>query len=293
MPFSLDQRSAFALNGIPDISPITGTSASQPSINVETELLLNTASAIALQLSYSFFVNVFGFSASAALNTLVALVVVSTTLTSDNFSGSNSIVWISLPSVTDVDGTTTAVWKEQKNYIPVPSSVMSIVKVFPFTDKAAMNMFDVRYQLRLNDLYDFSSTSVIHYQMTMQHLDFLDHILVGETPIRHNQHQNRLYLDLDWQTDVVANDYIIIECYRKLDPSTYSDIWDDIFLKKYTTQLIKRQWGSNLSKFQGIQMLGGVALNGEQIYSQAQEELNKLEEQIQLAYELPPMHMIG
>jgi hypothetical protein len=127
----------------------------------------------------------------------------------------------------------------------------------------------------------------------MQHLDFLDHILVGETPIRHNQHQNRLYLDLDWQTDVVANDYIIIECYRKLDPSTYSDIWDDIFLKKYTTQLIKRQWGSNLSKFQGIQMLGGVALNGEQIYSQAQEELNKLEEQIQLAYELPPMHMIG
>jgi hypothetical protein len=199
----------------------------------------------------------------------------------------------SLPSVTDVDGTTTAVWKEQKNYIPVPSSVMSIVKVFPFTDKAAMNMFDVRYQLRLNDLYDFSSTSVIHYQMTMQHLDFLDHILVGETPIRHNQHQNRLYLDLDWQTDVVANDYIIIECYRKLDPSTYSDIWDDIFLKKYTTQLIKRQWGSNLSKFQGIQMLGGVALNGEQIYSQAQEELNKLEEQIQLAYELPPMHMIG
>ena len=199
----------------------------------------------------------------------------------------------SLTQVTDVDGSTTATWKEQKNYIPVPSSVMSIVKVFPFTDKAALNMFDVRYQLRLNDLYDFSSTSVLHYHMTMQHLDFLDHILTGETPIRHNQHQNRLYLDLDWQTDVVENDYIVIECYRKLDPTTYSDIWDDIFLKKYTTQLIKRQWGANLSKFQGIQMLGGVALNGEQIFTQAQEEINKLEEQIQLAYELPPMHMIG
>ena len=198
-----------------------------------------------------------------------------------------------LATVTDVDSSTTAVWKEQKNYIPVPSSVMSIVKVFPMTDKASLNMFDIRYQLRLNDLYDFSSTSVIHYEMTMQHLDFLDHILIGETAIRHNQHQNRLYLDADFQTDFVAGDYIIIECYRAIDPTAYSDVFNDIFLKKYTTQLIKKQWGANLSKFQGIQMLGGVALNGEQIYQQAQDEIDKLEEQIQLAYELPPMHMIG
>ena len=199
----------------------------------------------------------------------------------------------SLAQVTDVDSSTTAVWKEQKNYIPVPSSVMSIVKVFPMTDKASLNMFDVRYQVRLNDLYDFSSTSLIHYEMTMQHLDFLDHILIGETAIRHNQHQNRLYLDADFQTDFVDGDYIIIECYRAIDPATYSDVYNDIFLKKYTTQLIKKQWGANLSKFQGIQMLGGVALNGEQIYQQAQDEIDKLEEQIQLAYELPPMHMIG
>lgn len=198
-----------------------------------------------------------------------------------------------LSTVTDVDGSTTAVWKEQNNFIPVPSSVVSVVKVFPLTDKSTLNMFDVRYQLRLNDLYDFTSTSVIQFQMTMQHLDLLDHILVGETAIRHNQHQNRLYMDADFKTDFVDGDYIIIECYRKLDPATFADIWDDIFLKKYATQLIKQQWGANLSKFQGIQMLGGVALNGEQIYTQAQEELNKLEEQIQLAYELPPMHMIG
>ena len=199
----------------------------------------------------------------------------------------------SLASVTDIDNTTTAVWKEQKNYIPVPSSVMSIVKVFPMTDKSSTGMFDIRYQLRLNDLYDFSSTSVIHYEMTMQHLDFLDHILVGETAIRHNQHQNRLYLDADFQQDFVDGDYILIECYRNLDPATYPDVWNDIFLKKYCTQLIKKQWGANLSTFQGIQMLGGVSLNGEQIYTQAQEEIDKLEEQIQLAYELPPMHMIG
>ena len=196
-------------------------------------------------------------------------------------------------TATDVDGSTTATWYQQRNYIPVPSSVMSVIQVFPLTDKQALNMFDVRYQLRLNDLYDFSSTSVIHYEMTMQHLDFIDHILVGETPIRHNQHQNRLYLDADFQTDFVADDWLIIECYRKLDPATYTDVWDDIFLKKYATQLIKRQWGANLSKFQGVQMLGGVALNGEQLYTQAQEEITKLEEQIQLAYELPPMHMIG
>jgi len=198
-----------------------------------------------------------------------------------------------LSSVTDVDGATSAVWKEQKNYIPVPTAVMSVVKVFPLTGSSSINMFDVKYQMRLNDMHSFSSTSIINYEMTMQHLDFLDNILSGDTVIRHNQHQNRLYIDMDWQTDVVADDYIIIECYRKLDPSTFGDVWDDIFLKKYASQLIKLQWGANLSKFQGIQMLGGVALNGEQIYSQAQEEINRLEEQIQLAYELPPVHMIG
>ena len=129
--------------------------------------------------------------------------------------------------------------------------------------------------------------------MTLRHLDFLDQILVGEVPIRHNQHQNRLYLDMDFGTDVAADEHIIIECYRKVDPNTYTDIWNDIFLKKYATQLIKRQWGANLSKFQGVQMLGGVTMNGEQIYTQAQEELNRLEEQIQLAYELPPTYMVG
>ena len=98
---------------------------------------------------------------------------------------------------------------------------------------------------------------------------------------------------MDWTNDVSENDYIVIECFRKVDPDTYTDIWDDIFLKRYCTQLIKKQWGANLSKFQGIQMLGGVQMNGEQIYLQAQEEINKLEEQIQLAYELPPMHQIG
>mgnify|MGYP001259733120 CR=1 FL=1 len=191
------------------------------------------------------------------------------------------------------DNSITASWSEGKGFIPVPDSVLSVIKVFDFNDKNTTNMFDVRYQLRLNDLYDFSSVSVMHYHMTMDNLDFLEHILVGETPIRFNQHQNRLYLDMDWQNDMVAGEYLIIECYRKIDPDTYTDIYDDIYLKRYATTLIKKQWGANLSKFNGVAMLGGVTMNGEAIYSQAIEEQNKLEEQIQMAFELPVNYMIG
>jgi len=194
----------------------------------------------------------------------------------------------------EIDDTLTADWLEGKNWIPVPESVLSVVKVFPFSDGATSNMFDMRYQLRLNDLYDFSSKSIIQYEMTMQHLDFLEHVLVGETPIRFNQHQNRLYIDMDWANDVTADqDYIVIECYRKLDPTSYTDVFDDIYLKRYATALLKRQWGANLSKFSGITMLGGVTMNGETLFTQAQEEIMKLEEQIQLAFELPVNYMIG
>ncbi len=192
-----------------------------------------------------------------------------------------------------VDSSITASWSEGKGFIPVPDSVMSVIKVFDFSDKNTTNMFDIRYQLRLNDLYDFSSESILHYEMTMQHLDFLDHILVGEKPIRFNQHQNRLYIDMDWSNDMTAGEFLVIECYRKLNPDTYTDIYDDIYLKRYATALIKRQWGANLSKFEGVQMLGGVTLNGAKLFEEAQADIEKLEEQIQLAYELPPNYMIG
>jgi len=193
-----------------------------------------------------------------------------------------------------IDSTVTADWLEGNNWIPVPDTVVSVIQVYPFNEGSTSNMFDVRYQLRLNDLYDFSSQSILHYDMTMKHLDFLDHILVGETPIRFNQHQNRLYIDMDWANDVTADeDFILIECFRKLDPTTYTDIFDDIYLKRYATALLKRQWGANLSKFNGVTMLGGVTMNGETLYSQAQEEILRLEEQIQLAFELPPMYQIG
>ena len=163
----------------------------------------------------------------------------------------------------------------------------------PLYYKATNNRFDIRSQLRLNDLSAFSSTSILHYQMTMQHLDFLSHILVGEKPLRFNQHQNRLYIDMDWSNDISAGEFLIIECYRKIDPASYSDIFNDMHLKRYATALIKRQWGANLSKFSGVAMLGGVTMNGGEIYSQAQEEIEKLEEQIQLSFETPIDYMVG
>ena len=184
-------------------------------------------------------------------------------------------------------------WYEDNNYLVVPSSIVSVINIFPFSDKGNLNLFDVRYQLRLNDLYDFSSTSVINYDIVLRHLDFLDHILVGEKPLRFNQHENRLYIDMDWTNDLQTDEWLVIEAYRKLDPATYTDVWNDIYLKRYTTQLFKKQCGANLSKFNGVTMVGGVTLNGQQIYSEAQADLDKLEKEIRESYELNPTFMIG
>jgi len=184
-------------------------------------------------------------------------------------------------------------WKEGQNFLICPESVVSVVNIFPFSDKGNLNLFDVRYQLRLNDLYDFSSTSVINYDIVLRHLDFLDHILVGEKPLRFNQHDNRLYVDMDWKNDLQVGEYLIIECYRKLDPTTFTDVNNDIFLKRYVTALFKKQWGANLSKFNGVAMLGGVTLNGQQIYSEALSDIEKLEQELRTTYELNPAMLIG
>ena len=181
-------------------------------------------------------------------------------------------------------------YQENQNYLVIPDAVLSVINIFPLSDRANLNMFDVRYQLRLNDLYDFSSTSIVHYEMTMRHLDFLDHILVGEKPMRFNHLSNRLFIDMEWGTDITAGEYLIFEVFRKLDPDTYTDIYDDIYLKRYATALIKKQWGQNLSKFSGTAMLGGVTLNGPELFSTALSEQQKLEEEIRSNYEEPP-HM--
>jgi len=194
---------------------------------------------------------------------------------------------------TGSEGSVSNTFKNQQNYIVMPSAVLSVLGIFNFNDKSNLNMFDIRYQMRLNDLYDFSSTSILHYEMTMRHLDFLDHILVGEKPIRFNTLSNRLYIDMDWAEDIDADEYLIIECYRQLDPTQHTRMFDDIMLKRYATALIKRQWGQNLSKFSGTAMLGGVTLNGPELFSTAIQEQRQIEDEIRLNYEEPPHIMQG
>ena len=194
---------------------------------------------------------------------------------------------------TETKNGVSSTFKEGQNFIVVPESVISVINIFPFSNKGNLNLFDVRYQLRLNDLYDFSSTSVINYDIVLRHLDFLDHILVGEKPLRFNQMDNRLYVDMDWKEDLAVGEFLVIECYRKLDPATFTDINNDIFLKRYVTALFKKQWGANLSKFNGVAMLGGVTLNGQQIYSEALSDIEKLENEIRTTYELNPALMMG
>ena len=187
----------------------------------------------------------------------------------------------------------TTSWKEGNNFLVVPESVISVINIFPFSNKSNMNLFDVRYQLRLNDLYDFSSTSIINYDIVLRHLDFLDHILVGEKPLRFNQHDNRLYVDMDWENDLAVDEFLVIEAYRKLDPEQFTDVYNDIYLKRYVTSLFKKQWGANLSKFDGVAMIGGVTLNGRQIYSEALQDIEKLETEIRSTFELNPAMIMG
>ncbi|BCU97744.1 MAG: hypothetical protein CM15mV18_1290 [uncultured marine virus] len=169
---------------------------------------------------------------------------------------------------------------------------MAVTRIFPLSNRGNQNLFDIRYQLRLNDLYDFSSTSIIHYDMVLRHLDFLDHILVGEKPIRFNQYNNKLFVDMDWKNDISVGEYLVIECFRKLDPTVMTDVYNDIYLKRYTTALFKRQWNANLSKFNERCNVSDVTLNGQQIFSEAQEDIRKLEEEIRGTYETPVTYMI-
>ncbi len=184
-------------------------------------------------------------------------------------------------------------WEMGKGYIKVPKSVQSVLRVLPSSSFGNMNMFDFRYQMRLNDLWDFSSSSVVQYQMLMLHLDMLDMLLVGEKPIQFNVNQGRLYINMDWKNDLNVGEYLVIECFRKLDPTVWTDIYNDLWLKKYSTALIKRQWGENLIKFNGVTMLGGVTMNGEAIYNEAKEDIEKLEDESRLTWEEMPHFDIG
>jgi len=192
-------------------------------------------------------------------------------------------------------GSTDFSWYENSNYIPIPPHVIGINKIFQYDNAQSIsvsNMFSFKYQLFLNDIYYWGQTDLLSYSMTMSYLETMNFLLNTHKQIRFNQRQDRLYLDVDW-SDIKAKDYIIIDCWRTVDPVDYPRVWNDSFLKPYATALFKKQWGQNLIKFQGVKLPGGIEFNGRQLYDDGQREIDEIISKMSQTYELPPLDLIG
>ena len=178
---------------------------------------------------------------------------------------------------------------------PDGGPVLSVRRVLPVANFNAFQtgFFNEEFQLRLNDLNTFSDSSLINWSMSLQNFSMVDHLFTVNPTVLFNRRQNKLFIETDWDTKFDAGDFLIIECYRILDPTTNIEVYNDLFLKKYTTALIKRQWGENLKKFEGVQLPGGVTLNGKTIYDEAVDEITKIEEEMNLKWELPPDGFMG
>ena len=195
-------------------------------------------------------------------------------------------------SITGV-GTTVHSFVETQNFIQIPDAVIGVEKVWKVDSRAiASNMFNLTYQIFLNEMYHFSSMELLSYTQTKRYLEDIDFILHPDKQIRFNRRQSRLYIDSDYSS-MKEEDYLIIECYRTIDPNDFTKVYNDPFLKKYFTALLKKQWGSNMMKFRGVKMPGGVELNGREIYDEGVKELDVLDEKMSSTYELPVMDMIG
>jgi len=199
------------------------------------------------------------------------------------------------------DGSSKEYYKHQivqddidNKYITLPENIIGAVSIFNIGDPAVNSddLFNIRYQIALNDLYTLTSVSMVPYYMTMQHLALVQEIIVGKQPIRYNRHINRLYVDMDWDKVRIDN-YLLVEAYQIVDPDVYADVWKDQWLSRYATAQIKRQWGSNLTKFIGMQLPGGLQFNGQKIYDDAAAEIEKLEQEMISSYSLPVLDMIG
>jgi hypothetical protein len=208
--------------------------------------------------------------------------------------GNNPVGIVTTTATSTVGISSTFSFEENSNFLQIPPAVLGINKIFRFdgSNTVTNNMFSVKYQLFLNDVYTFSSTEILSYAMTKRYLEDLDFALGTEKYIRFNKRQDRLYLDIDWGA-ASKDDYLIIDCYRLIDPNDFTRVYNDSFLKKYLTALMKRQWGQNLIKFQGVKLPGGIELNGRQIYDDAEKDLEIIKEQMSNTYELPPLDMIG
>ena len=203
------------------------------------------------------------------------------------------IVTTTATSVDSGSGSFTSSFYENSNFVQVPDSVVGIERVFKFdTSSISGGMFSIKYQLFLNDLYYFNSVELLQYAMTKSYLEDIDFLLTTDKQIRFNKRQDRMYLDIDWNAQN-AGDFLVIDCYRALDPASFTQVYNDSFVKKYLTALMKRQWGQNLIKFRGVKLPGGIELNGREIYEDAERELEQLKQTMSLEHELPPLDLIG
>jgi len=210
-------------------------------------------------------------------------------------SGTNGVGIVTTTGTTSISGigSTSFNFYETSNFIQVPDSVIGIEKVFRFdTSSISGGMFSIKYQLFLNDLYYFNSVELLQYAMVKSYLEDIDFLLTTDKQIRFNKRQNRMYLDIDWASQKEGS-FLVIDCYRALDPTSFSKVYNDSFLKKYLTALMKRQWGQNLIKFRGVKLPGGIELNGRELYEDAERELEDLKQRMALEYELPPYDFIG
>ena len=204
--------------------------------------------------------------------------IVTTTATSTNIAGY---------------GTTTSSWYETSNFLQVPDSVVGIEKIFKFdTSTISGGMFSIKYQLFLNDLYNFNSVELLQYSMVKSYLEDIDFLLTTDKQLRFNKRQDRLYLDIDWGAESLDN-FLVLDCYRALDPTSFTQVYNDPFLKLYLTALMKRQWGQNLIKFRGVKLPGGIELNGREIFDDAERDIESLRSRMASEYELPPYDFVG
>jgi hypothetical protein len=201
-----------------------------------------------------------------------------------HFDGSEKIYY--KHQVTDLNKT--------DKYITLPENIIGAVRVFPIADPIVRSddLFNIRYQIALNDLYTLTSVSMVPYYMTMEHLALISELLVGQQPIRYSRHKNKLYVDMDWDK-IKVGEFLLIEAYEIVDPTVYTDVWGDRWLQNYCAAKIKYQWGTNLTKFIGMSMPGGVQFNGERILDDAQREIEMMENEMVNSYSLPVSDMIG
>lgn len=179
-------------------------------------------------------------------------------------------------------------------YLTIPENVIGVINIFDIGDSySTNNLFNLRYQIALNDLFAFNYGPFAPYYMALQNVALAEELFVGKQSLRFNRHTNKLYIDMDWSSKMEIGEYIIVEGYQLLDPDTYTDVYNDRWLKRYATAQIKKQWGENLKKFEGLQMPGAVTFNGQKIWDEAVEEITQLEEEMINSYSLPVSDMIG